>query len=287
METTLINRREFLKLITASSGALAGSLLLAACTPDGEPLLPQGNTPSLEQPDLPATSPAPSETLLEEAVLSPSPGPSGTPVSTPTPLSSGDVLPGMTAIGEVFNLPSPRQAGGMPLMQALHERHSTRSFREDAIPAQALSDLLWAAFGINRPANGGRTAPSAYDARDIEIFLTTSYGLFRYSAENHGLRKENAGDLRSLTGTQSFVRSAPLNLVYVSDYRKFNAAPEDCERWSWAHSGCIAQNVYLACSSLGLATVVRSTINREPLSEMLGLGSQQHITLAQTIGYPD
>jgi SagB-type dehydrogenase family enzyme len=170
-------------------------------------------------------------------------------------------------------------------MQALQERHSTRTFRADELPASVIAAILWSGFGVNRP-DGKRTAPSAYNVQDIDIYLATGKGLYHYEAAGHSLAALLPDDLRPFAGTQGFVATAPLNLVYVSDYSRIGASAEDCLQWSWAHSGCIAQNVYLACAALGLATVVRSTFDRAVLSERMGLGENQHITLAQTIGYP-
>jgi nitroreductase len=172
-------------------------------------------------------------------------------------------------------------------MQALLKRHSTRAFRQEELGVQVLSDLLWTAFGVNRPETGGRTAPSAYNVRDIDIYLATAKGLYRYEAGNHSLTALLPDDLRASTGTQSYVAGAPVNLVYVSDHgRMASFTAQDREQWSWAHSGLIAQNVYLFCASEGLVTVVRSTIDRERLAGRMGLNDSQHITLAQSLGYP-
>jgi nitroreductase len=120
----------------------------------------------------------------------------------------------------------------------------------------------------------------------MDICLVAQQGVFRYLAGDHTLLPLLAADLRSSTGTQSFVSIAPVDLVYVSNYDRIPASSEECLQWSWAHSGCIAQNVYLACASLGLATVVRSSVDRAMLGAQMGLGPAEHITLSQTIGYP-
>jgi len=191
------------------------------------------------------------------------------------------------AAGETFTLPLPLTDGGMPLMQALLNRHSERTFSQQELPVQVLANLLWAGFGVNRPQTGGRTAPSAYDFQDVDIYLATAKGLFHYDAGNQCLKAILSDDVRPFTGVQAFVATVPVNLVYVSDYsRMASASVEDREHWSWAHSGFIAQNVYLACASEGLANVVRSTINRAQLANRMGLNENQHIILAQSIGYP-
>jgi SagB-type dehydrogenase family enzyme len=172
-------------------------------------------------------------------------------------------------------------------MQALKERHSTREFSTRALPPQLLSDLLWAASGVNRPDSGKRTAPSARDWREIDVYVVMAEGAYRYDSPTHTLKRVVSGDLRKLTGVQDFVATAPLNLVYVADRdRMSDAGAEQKVLYSAADTGFIAQNVYLFCASEGLATVVRGSVDRDALSVALGLGSHQQIILAQTVGYP-
>jgi SagB-type dehydrogenase family enzyme len=186
-----------------------------------------------------------------------------------------------------IRLPPPETAGGMPLMQALMARHSTREFSSRPLPLQVLSNLLWAAGGVNRPETGKRTAPSARDWREVEIYLATADAAFRYDAPTHALIKVADGDLRTLTGMQDFVATAPLNLVYVADLdRMSGASDEDKARYSATDTGFMAQNVYLYGASAGLAVVVRGMIDREALAAALGLRCTQRIILAQTVGYP-
>ena len=184
-------------------------------------------------------------------------------------------------------LPSPDTAGGMPLMQALKARHSTREFGSKLLPLQALSNLLWAANGVNRPSSGARTAPSAHDWREIGVYAVTADGAYRYDPLSHSLTRVATGDLRHLTGMQDFVATVPANLVYVADLdRMSGAGAEDKAFYSAADAGLIAQNVYLYCASAGLAVVVRGLVDREALGAALGLGKHQRIILAQTVGYP-
>lgn len=188
---------------------------------------------------------------------------------------------------EVIKLLPPGMEGGKPLMQALKERHSTREFNTRALPPQLLSDLLWAASGVNRPDSGKRTAPSARDWREIEVYVVMAEGAYRYDSPTHTLKRVVTGDLRKLTGVQDFVATAPLNLVYVADRNKMSdAGAEQKALYSATDTGFIAQNVYLFCASEGLATVVRGSVDRAALSAALGLGSDQQIILAQTVGYP-
>lgn len=184
-------------------------------------------------------------------------------------------------------LPLPETAGGMSLMQALQARHSAREFANRPLPPQVFANLLWAANGVNRPDTGQRTVPSAHDWREIDVFAVAADGAYRYDAPTHALARVAAGDLRALTGVQDFVAAAPLNLVYVADLdRMGGASAEDKAFYSAADAGCIAQNVYLYCASAGLAVVVRGLIDREALGAALGLGRQQRVILAQTVGYP-
>jgi SagB-type dehydrogenase family enzyme len=188
---------------------------------------------------------------------------------------------------EIMKLPPPQTTGGKPLMQALQERHSTREFASRPLAAQDLSNLLWAAAGINRADSGKRTAPSARDWREIDVYVATADGAYVYDAKTHALRQVLTRDVRALTGKQDFVASAPLNLVYVADLRRMqDANAEDMNRYAAADTGFIAQNVYLYCASAGLNTVVRGLVDREALAAALGLSPHQQIILAQTVGYP-
>ena len=184
-------------------------------------------------------------------------------------------------------LRAPQMDGGRPLMQAVNARRSSRDFRPDPLPPQVLSNLLWVALGINRPETGGRTAPTASNSQDLEIYLTMADGVYVYEPKPHQLRQVLADDLRGMTGRQAFPKDVPLNLIYVSDLsRMTKAAPEDREFYAGAHTGFASQNVYLYCASEGLATVVRANMDRPPLAKALGLRPDQKITLAQSVGYP-
>lgn len=188
---------------------------------------------------------------------------------------------------DVLALPAPRITGGKPLMQALKERHTSRDFKSDPLPQQLLSELLWAAFGVNRADSGGRTAPSAHNAQDIGIYVVMGNGVYLYDAKNHALHMMARADIRALTGRQSFVKDAPVNLVYVSDFARF---PRDSEAdkmfYSAADAGHISENVYLFCASEGLATMVRAYIDQQTLAKALRLKPSQRIVLAQSVGYP-
>ncbi|HUJ44811.1 MAG TPA: SagB/ThcOx family dehydrogenase [Opitutaceae bacterium] len=181
-------------------------------------------------------------------------------------------------------LPQPQMAGGKPLMQALRERTSQREFAPDPLAPQVLSNLLWAAWGINRPESGKRTAPSAMNRQETDVYVALPDALYRYEAKGHRLLPVRKGDLRAQTGGQPFVANAPVNLIYVSHVSGGSA--EDRLIWGAAHAGFISENVYLFCASEGLATVVRGMVNREPLAKAMQLGPDDKIILAQTVGYP-
>ncbi|MBI3432976.1 MAG: SagB/ThcOx family dehydrogenase [Hydrogenophilales bacterium] len=186
-----------------------------------------------------------------------------------------------------IRLPSPETVGGIPLMRALKARHSTREFDGRALPPQVLANLLWAANGVNRPDSGARTAPSAHDWREIDVYVAMADGAYRYDPPTHTLKQVVTGDIRSLTGVQDFVAAAPVNLVYVADLdRMSGAGAEDKAFYSAADAGFIAQNVYLYCASADLAVVVRGLIDRDALGAALGLAKHQRIILAQSVGYP-
>ena len=172
-------------------------------------------------------------------------------------------------------------------MQALKLRQSLRNFNSKPLPLQELSNLLWAADGINRPESGKRTAPSAMNWQEIDIYVMIQNGTYTYDAKSNSLLLITKKDLREATGKQDFVKEAPLNLVYISNEKRITRTnEEDKIRWSSAATGFIAQNVYLYCASQGLATVVRGMVDRETLTKELKLRPEQKIILAQTVGYP-
>lgn len=199
----------------------------------------------------------------------------------------GIVLTSVARAGEMkaIELPDPQREGGMPLMEALQIRKSTRNFSEEELPSQVLSNLLWAAFGVNRPESGKRTAPSARNWQEIDIYVALEKGLFLYDAASHSLKPVLPVDLRAQTGMQDFVGRAPINLVYVADLTRMGDASADQKKmYASADASFIAQNVYLFCASEDLGTVVRGALDREALSKAMQLGSEKYVTFAQTVG---
>lgn len=187
---------------------------------------------------------------------------------------------------QTIKLPPPDKSGGVPLMQALNDRHSTRSFADKKLTGELLGNLCWAAFGINRE-DGRRTAPSARNWQEISLYLAMEEGLYLYDAAEHALKLVVAKDLRKMTGMQEFVEKAPLNIVYVADTRKAGVkSGDESALYLGADCGFIAENVYLYCASAGLAVVVRGMVGRDELAKAMLLEPHQRILLSQTVGFP-
>ena len=196
---------------------------------------------------------------------------------------------GVSVAEEVIKLPAPQKDGGMPLMKALSLRKSQRGDYGPAVKLtmQQMSNMLWAADGINRPGTNHRTAPSAADWQNIDIYVTTADGYYLYDPQAHALKVLGKEDIRSVAGTQDFVPGAPVNLIYVADYERakfMGKRMKDTEvTWSFANTGFIAQNVYLWCASENLACIVRAFADKDEIKKALNLRPEQHFVLAQTI----
>lgn len=178
-----------------------------------------------------------------------------------------------------IQLPQPAITGGMPLMQALDARKTTRAFQDKPLPLQTLSNLLWAAFGVNRPRTvkpgTGRTAPSARNTQDIQLDVVLADGVYVYDAEQNLLRPVLAGDLRGAISPAPAAHAA-VTIVYVAPARD-DFAQVDC--------GFIAQNVYLFASSEGLNAWFY-TVHAQDVAARLGLGPDKVVLYAQSVGYP-
>ncbi len=191
------------------------------------------------------------------------------------------------AISEPIGLPLPTRSGGRSLMEALGARRSSREFSPQPLDLLLLSDLLWAACGINR-RDDHRTAPSARNWQEIDIYVALARGLFLFSPHHFHLEWILREDVRSLTGLQDFVELAPVNLIYVADLARMQGMSDRNELrfYSALDTGFIAQNVYLFCASAGLATVARGLVDRRALALKMGLRPEQRVILTQTVGYP-
>jgi len=183
-------------------------------------------------------------------------------------------------------LASPLLDGGNTLTAALTRRKSVREFAPTPLSLQQLSELLWAANGINRPETGGRTAPSAHGLNEI-IYVALPEGVYQYEPVAHRLRLKHAVDARNLTGYQDFVGKAPLDLVYVVNHARADQMPEAVrETFAGVAAGAISQNVSLYCASAKLGCVVRGWLNHRLLAEALSLNEDEVPVLAQTVGHP-
>jgi nitroreductase len=183
-------------------------------------------------------------------------------------------------------LPAPQKSGGLPLMDALAKRATARAFDTRELPAQELSNLLWAAFGVNRP-DGKRTAPSARNYQEADLYVLRKDGVFLFDAPKQRLLPVSAEDVRALGGMQPFVKDAPVTLVLVANLARMGASkPEDRKTYADIDAGYISQNIYLYCASAGLATGARAMVDRAALAPKLQLSPDQIIILAQSVGYP-
>ena len=187
---------------------------------------------------------------------------------------------------KLISLPPPRTEGGKPLMEALKLRRSTREFKRAELSDQALANLLWAGFGINRPESGQRTAPSAMNSQEVDIYVALARGLYLYDAKAHELKAVSAEDLRAKTNGQPAIKDASAVLIFVADLSRLaKAKPGMRPFYAEFSAGCISQNVYLYCASAGLATFVYE-LDRAPLAAAMKLKPEQRIILAQAVGYP-
>jgi nitroreductase len=177
------------------------------------------------------------------------------------------------------------------LMKALKERRSVREYDTLPVTLRHLSELLWAANGVNRE-DGKRTAPAAVNQQITDIYVILPGGAYLYDAPGSRLLPIASGELRRMAGRQDFVKTAPVNLIYVADPARFKSRPSpapqipDEEKLNWARIaiGAQAQNVGLYCAAEKLGNVVRAMVDREKLGKALKLGPSQEILLAQTIG---
>ena len=185
-----------------------------------------------------------------------------------------------------IHLPAPEKTGGMPLMEALAKRSTSRAFDSQDLSPQQLSSLLWACFGINRP-DGKRTAPSANDQRATDVYVLRKGGAYLYNAQANKLDLVLAEDVRKLGATQDFATNAPVTLVFIADLSKMgNGGREAKINMANVNVGFISQNAYLFCASEGLATGARESVDRAALGSKLKLRPDQVIILAQSVGYP-
>ena len=191
------------------------------------------------------------------------------------------------AADKVIKLPKPNLNRTGTVMKALSERHSTREFASKALNLSDLSDLLWAANGINRSDSGKRTAPSALNKQDVDVYVILPEGSYLYDAKNHQLTLVAEGDYRdAVAGGQDFVKAAPLSLVLVSDVSRFGDAQKTQNQVVGALDvGIVSQNISLFCSAAKLATVPRGSMDATQLKKVLKLKDAQIPMLNHPVGY--
>ena len=190
------------------------------------------------------------------------------------------------AAEDTIMLPAPRKEGGLSFMEAVSLRQSTRAYAARGFDHQVLSDLLWAAFGINRPESKGRTAPSWHGSTETDIYVAVADGVWLYRAEEHTLRRILTDDIRAEIGEQPFVKTAPVILIYAADKSRMYEAPDEQHvRFAYVDAAYVSQNVYLFAAAFGLKTVVIGSIKAEAIAKRLALRPEQLITLGQPIGY--
>jgi SagB-type dehydrogenase family enzyme len=186
---------------------------------------------------------------------------------------------------QTIELPAPQKTGGMPLMEALAKRATVRAFDTASISTQQLSNLLWASFGVNR-SDSKRTAPSANNKQEIDIYVLLKNGAYLYDAVKNVLIQITPEDLRSQAADKRFA-DAPVQLIFIADLiKRGNGSEEEKMRTANIDCGYISQNTYLFCTSEGLVTGARGTVNRDPLITKLMLRTDQRILLAHSVGFP-
>ncbi len=181
-------------------------------------------------------------------------------------------------------LPQAQKTGGLPLMETLNKRNTVRSFQTKELTRQQLSNLLWAAWGINRES-GKRTAPSARNFQETDVYVLLKSGVYIYNAQKNELTFVSDNDEREYAGTQDFIKDAPVQLVLVSNLDRISGGSSGKLNTAYIDAGYISQNIYLWCASEGLGTGARAMIDHEVLAPRLKLNSTQKIIIAHSVGY--
>jgi SagB-type dehydrogenase family enzyme len=188
-----------------------------------------------------------------------------------------------------ITLSKPALSGGKTFMEAVKRRYSCKDYSDKPISPEMLSTLLWVTFGINRPDSGKRTAPSARNIQEVDVYAIRADGVYIYDPVKHLLEQVLPDDLRMISANQEKYHHAPLHLAYVADYSRQDIPAEKRARYarfSNAHAGFIGQNVYLYCASVGLGSCFAANFNEEGLKEALKLGDDQIALYTQIVGYP-
>lgn len=176
-----------------------------------------------------------------------------------------------------IQLPEPTRNGGMPLMEAVNNRQSSREFTDATLTHQQLSDMLWIACGYNRPDK--RTVATALNRQEMSAYVITPEAVYRYEPKENKLIHINSGDHRSVSAMQDYAKEAPLNVALVADLAK-----QDKDIFAGMTVGAMSNNIYLWCASEGLKTVVRASFDQEGLKKALKLNDKETVLLVQTVG---
>jgi len=196
-------------------------------------------------------------------------------------------------------LPKPEKEGGKSIMASLSERKTNRSISSKELPLQVISNLLWAGFGVNRDSGSfgkkGRTAPSASNSQEIDLYIALAGGAYLYEAVGHQLVPVAGGDFRARAG-RGKAATAPLNIFYIADLSRYDQGPTQPDRkigdpevqksYYFTDTGFIAQNIYLCSASLGLAAWFHNCDKDNTVVEFK-LKPTQRVLFAQTVGYPE
>lgn len=191
------------------------------------------------------------------------------------------------AADKVIRLPKPNLNRNSEVMEAFANRHSTREYAAKALTLTDLSDLLWATNGINRPEEGKRTAPSAMNKQDVDVYVVLPEGTYLYDAKAHQLNLVAEGDHRgAVAGGQAFVKSAPVSLLLVSDLSRLGDAKNTHTQLMGAvDAGIVSQNISIFCSAAKLATVPRASMDTAKLKSVLKLTDTQLPLMNHPVGY--
>lgn len=190
----------------------------------------------------------------------------------------------MTSQAQNISLPKPQKDGGKSITYCLQNRKSTKEFSSKAISEQQISNILWAAYGFNRPDK--RTVPSAMNCQEFTLYVFLPSGIYRWNDKTNELIQLSKGDSRKVAGKQDYVATAAMNIVYVADYSKMGSIDaSNASNMAHADCGFIAQNVYLQCASEGLGCVIRGYVDKDAVAKTLNLSAKEHVILSQSIGY--
>jgi SagB-type dehydrogenase family enzyme len=193
---------------------------------------------------------------------------------------------------KIITLPAPQKDLDFPLMKAIEQRRTKRKWQDADVSMQDVANILWVACGITyeatERAKSRRTAPSSCNSQEISVYVAMSCGLYLYDETAHQLVKVMDKDIRMHIGTQKMMQSAPLGLIYVSDYRKLNnpVYTDDARRWytSAADAAFMSENIYLYCTAANLSTAVLGLVDREKLHEIMGLSEHEKVVYSQVVG---